>query len=98
MWYILQLAVIILVVNYCVALHTDASVFAIYLSALFVAYIVTVVLTFVFDLLTSALRLLGGGTFRTNTLLSQQSRDHPRIHVAKQVLPRSTPEKRPGTP
>jgi apolipoprotein N-acyltransferase len=93
-WYLLQIATIWWMLEFLTSLHTNASVFAMYLLALFVAYVLTLILSMVLDLLRRTLWWLGNFPLRAYTLLSQQPRNNLGVHVAKHVLPGRTPEKR----
>lgn len=90
LWYLIQFAVIYYIVNFCTTLGTNASKFSIYLVAFFGAYVTTIILTIILDLLRRW--CFWGATLDNNPLLSQQSRHHPRIKVANHVLDRRVPE------
>jgi hypothetical protein len=86
MWYILQLAIIVWAVNFFTDLGTHASKFAIYLLALLAAYMATIILTLMIDLLRRILWWLSHPILGTYALLGQERRHNPRIHISKHPL------------
>lgn len=84
-WYILQIAVIYWITNFYISLNTHEPALDILMIAIFVAYVIT-------WLLSRLLWLLGSAPFRANPLLSQQSRNYPRIKITHKVLATPRPE------
>jgi hypothetical protein len=93
-WYLLQTLIIVLIVRFYDSLNTHEPFLDILMIAFFVAYVTTWIISTTLDLLRRALWFLSGGSFATNTLLSQQSGSNPRIHVTHKVLAATTSKHR----
>jgi hypothetical protein len=93
-WYLMQLGIVLYIVHFYDGLNTHEPSIDILAIALFVAFACTWIISTLIDLWWGTLRFLGWCAFAAHALLSQNSRNNPRIHIAKKTLPRSTSEHR----
>jgi hypothetical protein len=95
-WYLLQFAVIYYIADFCTNLGTQASKFSIYLLALFGAYVTTVILSLILDLLRRW--CFWSASLGNNSLLSQQRGHYPRVKITNHVLSCRVPKNWTGKP